>query len=76
MLQDITRPISTINKLCHNYFTYYTLTMFPIWLQKFSNSKLYQSKKLPNKVTLSRKYPIIASFMTDKKAPHFWRALV
>ena len=40
--------------------------MFPNWLQKFANIKLYQSQKLPNKATLSRKYPIIASFITDK----------
>jgi hypothetical protein len=30
------------------------MQMLPIWLQKFSNSKLYQSQKLPNKATLSR----------------------
>ena len=89
MLQDITRPISTINKLCHNYlkmcdiftlimlqhFTYYTLTMLPSWLQKFSNRKLYQSQKLPNKATLSRKWPIIASFMTDKTIT-YWFSMV
>jgi hypothetical protein len=31
------------------------MQMLQIWLQKFANSKLYQSQKLPNKATLSRK---------------------
>jgi len=31
------------------------MQLFPNWLQKFANRKLYQSQKLPNKATLSRK---------------------
>ena len=54
--------VTTFYILNPNYLTNVTKLV-----TKFSNSKLYQSQKLPNKATLSRKWLISGSFMSDKK---------